>query len=332
MGVLIEYVKIMEVSEVKKYLKDALGIDVKITQVKTHGLNALPLYLTNEYDIHKIELYQHNFLLVLVKNDFTAENLRKHLEILGNAFDTVPIAVTGQIEAYKRSRLIEKKIPFIIPGRQMYLPDLLIDIKEYFNVPRGRTEVMRPAMQLMLLYHIQVQSLEGISLKVIAKRLGYDAATVTRAAAYFQSTGLCRTEGTKEKQLKFEKSKRELWEMAEPWMSTPVSKTRFYTGNILNLNLKKANSNALAHYTDINDEPVDYFAMPRGYGKFLDGSVNKTADQREGNFCLEEWKYDPVLLTTTDFVDPLSLYLCFRESRNERIEIARDKLIGQVQW
>jgi len=322
----------MEVSEVRKYLKDALGIDVEITKVKPYELNALPLYLTNEYDMHRIELYHRHFLLVAVKNEFSAEKLRIHLEILGNTFDTISIAVTGQIESYKRLRLIEKKIPFIIPGRQMYLPDLLIDIKEYFNVPRGRKEVMRPAMQLMLLYHLQVKSLESISLKEIARNLGYDAATVTRAAAYFKSTGLCRIEGTKEKQLKFEKNKHELWEVAEPRMSAPISKCRFYAGYPVNENLKKSNSNALAFYTEINNEPVNYYAIPRGYGKHLEGSVLETTDQREGNLCIEEWKYDPALLTTTDFVDPLSLYLCFRESKDERIQIALERLIEQVQW
>lgn len=321
-----------EMDEVKKYLKDALGVDAEITPLKADKLKTLPAYITSEYNIQLIKLYHHNFLIIQVKNDFTTERLRKHLETIRIAFNTNTIAVIGQIEAYKRLRLIEKKIPFIIPGKQMYLPDLLIDIKEYFNIPRELPVSMRPATQLIILYHLQVESLEGTNLKGIADKLRYDAATITRAAFYLHNAGLCKIEGTKEKYLKFEKTKRELWAIAEPEMSTPVNKTQFYTGYTSDQNLKKTNINALAHYTDLNDEQVEFFAMRPGYGGFIGGVNLKPVDQMEGNVCIEEWKYDPALLTRTEFIDPLSLYLCFRENKNERIEMALEKLIEQIQW
>ena len=319
-------------NEVKKYLKDALGVDAEITTITAARLRTLPVYITSEYNIQLIKLYHHNFLLVLVKNDFTTERLRKHLDTIRVAFNTNTIAVIGQIEAYKRLRLIEKKIPFIIPGKQMYLPDLLIDLKEYISIPRELPLAMRPATQLLILYHLQVENLEGINLKGIAEKLCYDAATITRAAFYLQNAGLCRVEGTKEKYLKFEKAKRELWDTAEPEMTTPINRTEFYSGYTLDQNLKKTNINALAYYSDLNDEQVEFFAMRPGYGRFIGGVNLKPVDQMEGNVCIEEWKYDPALLTKTEYIDPLSLYLCFRENKNERIEMALEKLLEQIQW
>lgn len=122
----------------------------------------MPLYIASEYEIQLVKLYGHDFLLVDVKSDFTTGRLKKYLDTIGAKLDTKGIAVIAQLEAYKRIRLIEKRIPFIIPGKQMYLPDLLIDLKEFGNKPKGLPATMRPATQFLLLYHLQVGPLDGI--------------------------------------------------------------------------------------------------------------------------------------------------------------------------
>jgi hypothetical protein len=271
---------------------------------------------------------------LIVKDDFTPEILRTHLIKVQNTLNAIAVAVIPPVDAYKRLRLIEKGVQFIIPGKQMYMPDLLISLKEYGNnrVEDQQPANMQPAAQLILLYHLQVEPLEGLNLGMIAEKLGYNPMTITRAAFYFHNTGLCKIEGTKEKFLKFNKTKRELWDFAEPKMTNPVKKTQFYTGFTNDQNLKKTNINALAHYTDLNDEQVEYLAMRPDYERLIGGANLEPIDPMEGNICIEEWKYNPLLLTKTEYVDPLSLYLCFRENKNERIEMALEKLIKQFPW
>jgi hypothetical protein len=319
-------------NELKEYLKSALGVETKIQPLNTDKLKKLPLYIASEYTIQLIELYHRDFLLVDVKNDFTTDTLKKHLETIRAAFDTNTIAVLTQLEAYKRIRLIEKKIPFIIPGKQMYLPDLLIDLKEFGNKPKELPVAMRPATQFLLLYHLQVEPLEGINLKGIAEKLGYDAATITRVAYYLHNIGLCTLEGMKDKSLHFNKDRRELWIEAEPLMNNPVKKMQYYSGWVADQNLCRANNNALAHYSDLNDDIIEYYAVRPGYTQLMGGvNLKKTAPQ-EGNICIEEWKYNPCLLTKTEFVDPLSIYLCFRNKPDERIEMALEQIIEQFEW
>ena len=43
------------------------------------------------------------------------------------------VYVTGALASYERKRLIEQKVPFMVPGNQLYLPDLGIDLREYFR-------------------------------------------------------------------------------------------------------------------------------------------------------------------------------------------------------
>jgi hypothetical protein len=320
--------------EVKKYINEVLGISVNYKKVTNENLQNLPFFLAKGYDFGEIVLFNQRIILLNVKDNFTTEGLRTHINNVQKILNAIVVAVIPPVDAYKRLRLIEKRVPFIIPGKQMYMPDLLISLKEYGNtrVDNQQPETMQPAAQLILLYHLQVGTLEGLNMGMIADKLRYNPMTVTRAASYFHNADLCRIEGTKEKFLKFNENKRELWKMAEPKMTNPISKTRFYTGYTLNKSLKKTNMNALAHYTELNDEPIDYLAMRPGFGKIIGGVNLKPIDPMEGNICIEEWKYDPEILTNTEYVDPLSLYLCFRENKNERIEMAIEEMIEKLPW
>jgi len=319
-------------NELKKYFKSTLGIEPKIGILKAEKLKALPLFITNGYTIYSIELFERDFLLIDVKYDFTTNRLKKHLDIIRKTFNKNIIAVIPQLEAYIRARLIEQKIPFIIPGRQMYLPDLLIDLKEFGNKPKNIPKTLQPAAQLLLLYHLQVETLEGINLKGIAKKLNYNAGTITRAVHYLQNIGLCTLEGTKDKLLHFNKANKELWAKAEPLMQNPIKKSIYYNGVIEDNNIFKANNNALAHYTNLNDDIIEYYAVKPNYIKLIEGDKLKETAIHEGNICIEEWKYDPNILTNDDFVDPLSLYLCFRNETDERIEMALEQIIEQLAW
>ncbi|MBN2435999.1 MAG: hypothetical protein JXK07_12110 [Spirochaetes bacterium] len=321
-------------NEVTNYINKVLGIRVDYNKVAPKKLKNLPLFIVKSYDFGEIKLFNQSVILLFVKGEFTTEMLRTHLNIIRSALNAIIVPVLPTVDSYKRLRLIDKKIPFIIPEKQMFLPDLLISLKEYGNTKSDYKQPgkMQPAAQLILLYHMQVDSLEGLNFGKIADKLGYNPMTITRAAYYFQNMGLCNIEGKKEKFLKFNKTKRELWDATEPEMINPIYKYQFYTGLSLKKSLKKTNINALAFYTDLNNDQTEYLAMRHGLWKFIEGVNLRPADPLEANICIEEWKYDPGILSKTEYVDPLSLYLCFRENKNDRIEMALEKLLKQIQW
>lgn len=323
----------LTMNELIQYLKDALGTDPEVKKLKVEKLNALPVYMINMYEFKLINLYRKDIMLVFVNNDYTTERLRKHLGIIRNTFNIITVAIIGNVEAYNRLRLIEKKVQFIIPGKQMYLPDLLIDLKEYGTKPMETPLVMQPAAQKLLLYHLQVETLENINFKEIAGRLGYSSAmTITRAAYYLHNTGLCAIKGTKDKFLHFNMNKKELWEKAEPHMFSPIKKKVYFSGWINEDDIYKANNSALAYYTNLNDDAIDYYATGPGRTiRFASPNLKKTG-LLEGNICIEEWKYSPYKLTKTEYVDPLSLYLCFRNNPDERVELALEQIINNMKW
>ncbi|MDT8402481.1 MAG: hypothetical protein RQ743_12365 [Bacteroidales bacterium] len=318
--------------DLKMYIKDTLGVDVDIKAIHPDKRKALPLYIKSEYNIFRVKLFRQDLIFAEVKGGFTTEKLRKNIETINKIFNTNTVAIIRQLEAYTRKRLVEKKIPFIIPGKQMYMPDLLIDLKEFGVRPKVQPKAMTPATQLLVLYHLQKEPLEEMNFKSLAEKFNYDQATITRSAYYLHNMEICTLKGTKEKSLHFNLDKRELWDKVEPLMSSPVKRTQYFSGWIGEMDLYRTNNNALAHYTDVNDDVVDFYAVRPGYFKFIGGVNLRKAAFLEGNICIEEWKYDPFYLAESEFVDPLSVYLCFRNKPDERIEMALEQIIGNIKW
>lgn len=316
----------------KSYFENALGVVLEIKPLEDERIKGLPYFVVSNYQLFTTELYGRELLLVEVKENIPADQLRKHLDIIQTAVQLKAIAVLNPIEAYNRLRLIEKKVPFVIPNKQMYMPDLLIDLKEYNIQPTQKQETMQPAAQLLVLFHLQIESLEGLNLKTIAEKLDYNATTITRALKYLLFNQLCELQGTKDKFLHFNFTKKELWSKAEPLLFNPIKKTTYYAGILIDNDLRKTNINALSNYSDLNPTTIAFYAAKPSYIQLLQNDNPNKIGQMEGDICIEEWKYDPTKLTNTEYVDPLSLYLCFRGNKDERVENALEYLIEKVVW
>lgn len=82
----------------------------------------------------------------------------------------------------------------------------------------------------------------------------------------------------------------------------------------------------------MNPTAIESYASKPGYIQLLKVQNTDKIGQKEGEIRIEEWKYDPKKLSHTEFIDRLSLYLCFRDNKNERIENALEQLIDNVEW
>jgi hypothetical protein len=99
------------------------------------------------------------------------------------------------------------------------------------------------------------------------------------------------------------------------------------------MHLLKANESALPEYSDMNPSQQKYYAIEKG--KFYDLQKNgqlKNPNEYEGKYALEVWKYNPeplahILNNNMNVVDPLSLYLSLKDSRDERVEMALEQII-----
>lgn len=306
------------------YMKEVFGLDLHITEMPKIRVNALPFYLVNTYHFWEGNLVDRIIVFAnkIAAEHFTPDQYKKQLELLERHFKNPVVFILPDLEAFIRNRLIQKRINFIVANKQVFIPGLFIDIKEY-ALKAQKKDYLTPVAQCLILYHLQKEPLNHFTYKQLANVLQYPYLTITRAVENIQALNLCTIEGTKEKTICFETGKAELWDKALAFMKSPVVKTVFTDDEIGEEFIFLSNINALAFYTDLNDEKQMYLAVHQDTFRKLnkEGKI-KNLNDYEGKYCIEIWKYTPAILAHNQYADPLSVYLEFKDNRDERIEMA----------
>ncbi len=116
-------------------------------------------------------------------------------------------------------------------------------------------------------------------------------------------------------------------------MKTPVKKRLYVNEPLASKFVFKTNINALAFYSNLNDDNQNYYAIH--HTDFLNLKKKekiKTFSEYFDEYVVEVWRYKPGILTNNNFVDPLSLYLSFEDTQDERIEMALEQIIEKFIW
>ena len=332
-------------SHLSDYISKVFGESVQEEAVPEFYYANLPLFIRETYNLKSAALFNRSMVIMEPKdlNVLVIGNLLKHLAIVQNTSDNLVVLLLSGISAIQRRRLIEKRINFIVPGFQLFLPSLLLDMKEEFNrsaFNRHRNTLL-PSAQFLLIYHLffstNKDSLAEYSLKLVADRTGYTPMAITKAAKDLEQFDLIDILGTKEKFISFKLDKKELWDQAENMglLRSPVMKRVFVDQIPDGLNLCYSYFSAIGEYSDLNPGNQDYIAVDKKIYHELEKSqsfVNPNND--EGRYCIEVWSYNPIRLTNpaAKCVDPLSLYLSLKDSGDERIEMACEQIIDRYQW
>jgi hypothetical protein len=315
-----------------KYLHDTLGFVARIEKLPDIQLKGLPLYLKHSNLYYILELDGHKLILAFTKDKVsqTALQFKKQAQIVSKSLGMKVVFGMDAQSPLLRKRLIQEKVNFIMPGSRLYLPELLMDIKEVVAKVPAFTELLSPSAQLLLLYHLQVDSLEPFSFKEIAQKLAYAPKTITKIAAELKGKDLCKVTGTKEKRFSFEINRKQLWKIVEPQMQSPIYKT-FYSNRKKDLYFYRAGASALFHYFPIYSPEKTVYAIFRP--EFDAIEKNKYwdfLDEVEGDIQIEVWKYNPALLSSNGYIDLLSLYLCYRDGDDERIKVEIREMIQKT--
>jgi len=312
----------------KDYLVEVLDLQVKI-QPWTKG-NTLPFFLRDTYDFYETSLFKMSSLLVLAKEDVgpTPAKLKKHFMQIQKKTNRLCIFVQEGTTSYNRKRLIEHRIPFIIPGNQMYLPELGIDLREHFRAVKSSKKLLSPATQALLIYVLLDQEGVAITPSKLSSVLGYTVMTMSRAFDELESAGIGEVirEG-KERLLVFKESKKEIWENAKLLMRDPVKKRVWVKGKKPKL---FSGLSALAEGTMLAPPSTPVFAVSLNEWKKME--VIKLPNREDAAFEVEIWHYDPSLFADRGIVDPFSLYLSLKGIEDERVEIALEEVMGKIEW
>jgi hypothetical protein len=318
---------------IQKFLQETVGLSANLEKLPDSQLKKLPMYLEYGYNYYLLTVEGHQLVLAYVDENLkTAGQLKKQSHAMSNLLNLPVAFVMDNQSSQLKRRLIQEKIGFIVPESQVYLPQFLISLTENARPVHSFPELLSPSAQLLLLYHLQKEYLEPFSLKEIAQKLDYTPKTITKIAAELKSKNLCQIIGTKEKRLVFIVDRKQLWTMAEPQMQQPISKV-FFADSKDKVKFCQSGDAALAHYTFLAETGKEAYAIYKPeFEELKEKKYWEYIDELEGDVRIEVWKYNPRILSINGYIDPLSLYLCYREDTNERVAAEINELIHNRKW
>lgn len=334
------YVKMgrVEHQNIQRYLQEVLatgGVRIRPWE----DAQRLPFYLHDAYGFAEVVLFDRLCVLVIADRPVDIDaNIRRHLEVVAKhaTQEVLPVYVTMALASYERRRLIVQRVPFIVPGNQMFLPPLGVDLREYFRERLDNTSnALSPATQALLFTALLRPWENEVHPERLNERLGYTPMTVSRAARELQAAGLAKifTVG-REKWLRFDGGPGDIWQRAKTWLRSPVRRSVWTAhANDLIEDAPLTGLSALAAQSALVDPAHPEHAISSERWKRAQRKDLMVLRAPEpGAILWQIWRYDPIHLADQGLVDPLSLIVSLRDDTDERVQQAITQMEARLPW
>lgn len=318
------------------YVRELLGVGLKLKGRADQP--GFPRFLTDQYAFVEGKVLDTRLLFMAQPpgKGGTPANVARLWREADQRADQPVVYLAETISAFNRKRLINQRTPFLVPGNQLFLPGLAIDLRETFRATRATqpSEHLTPAAQKVVLAALLGQPVERVSASVLARRFKYSPMTMSRAFDDLERAGLAEVhEAGKERRLALVAHGQPLWRMALPKLRSPVRKSRRLRRLTTKLVGVTAGESALAEYTSLAEPPTPTVALAASAWPRLQSRFGAPADEwDEAAVIVETWSYDPETLVQGQLADRLSLYLSLRGHDDERVARALETLLEEMRW
>jgi DNA-binding transcriptional ArsR family regulator len=318
------------------YVRELLGVGLKLQE--RADLPGFPRFLTDQFAFIEGQLLDERLLFMAqhAGKRATPANIARLWREADQRADKPVVYLAETISPFNRKRLLQQRTPFLIPGNQLFLPGLALDLREAFRAPREARadDHLSPAAQKVVLAALLGQPVEDVSASVLARRFEYSPMTMSRAFDDLQQAGLAETEEAgNERRLQLAARGERLWRLALPALRSPVRKVRRLKRLSTKLPGLLAGESALAELTALAEPRTPIVAVPASAWPRFEALFGPPADEwDESSVVVETWSYDPEPLSEGRIVDRLSLYLSLRGHEDERVNLALESLLEEMRW
>jgi hypothetical protein len=261
------------------------------------------------------------------------KELCRHADIVHDATARPSVLIFDALPAYVRLRLARKRQLFVVAGRQVFMPDMMLVTQTRKAVARVAPKLLSAQAQLLVLSHVLHREPDHVTGQELARRFGGTTMTWSRALSELVALEVGEeTRVHKSRHFRFVLPRRPLWEKLQGHLRTPVLKKMHVKGLPSALPSVWAGYSALSMLTDIAEPDVAECAVAANAFRAHRTAIEQIPWPEQDSVLLQVWRYDPGILAQKGTVDRLSLYLSLREDQDERTEKARDQLLEGVQW
>ena len=302
------------------------GQRIELKELSIQDKKGLWLELIANFNMMQFEFNGQFMLLLVAKGemDYTNVQRRKISERIESVKHIPAVFYFDNLLTYERDRLVEQGVYFIVADKFAFVPTLIIN---RLSTKSEIKELFYPSTQYILLYHLQIESLDGLSLKELEDKVPYKYKTIAKSIKQLEALGLVSLEGSRNKKLVFELSGKELWDKASTNLIDPI-KSIEYTSDVFPEG-DIGGISALSHYSMLVPEDVPTRVLTAEWVREHKYSIPEL-HSFEDTQRIEIWKYPPS--GTSGYVDKLSLFLTLKDDNDPRVEKEIAIMMNKIKW
>ena len=309
-----------------EYLNKVLGVKVIYKDVE---FKHLPNFIATRYRLQMVSMYEQEMIFLYPKTEpEQIDVLKKHIARIQKNENLPVVLVLKELSFRQREYLIREKIPFVVDGKQIYLPFMAVYLQERCSAEKIPRKEILPSAQMLLLHFIYGGAQE-LSTSQAAKDLELTPTSISRASRQLEEMGLLhiRKVGV-QRIMQYEDSPKTLFQKAGDKLLNPIKRTVYIPKKYVGTDLLESGYSALAEYSMLNEPNVRCYAAER-ISQWKDFTTNSLQNSKV-QVAVEMWRYNPRKLSTRNTVDELSLALTLREDADERVEEAVEEMLNKL--
>ena len=170
-----------------EYLDKVLGVKVIYEDVE---FKHLPNFIATRYRLQMVSMNEQKMIFLYPKTELEQiEVLKKHIARIQKNENLPVVLVLKELSFRQKEYLIREKIPFIVDGKQIYLPFMAVYLQERCSAEKKTREEILPSAQMLLLHFIYGGAQE-LSTSQAAKDLELTPTSISRASKQLEEMGL----------------------------------------------------------------------------------------------------------------------------------------------
>ena len=135
-----------------EYLNKVLGIKVSY---EDREYKHLPNFIVTRYHLQMVSMNGRKVVFLYPKTELEhIEVLKKHIARIRENENLPVVLVLKELSYRQKEYLIREKIPFIVEGKQIYLPFMAVYFQERCNAEKSTRKEMLPSAQMLLQHFI----------------------------------------------------------------------------------------------------------------------------------------------------------------------------------
>lgn len=119
------------INNVAAYIGSVINENIVTRPVSKSVQDILPISIVNSFRLYQAQMLGKDVILAYIEdgNMTTPVLAKRQLDIIQRKTGMITVLVPEYLFSYNIGRLVAQKVNFVIPNKQVFIPSLLLDLK-----------------------------------------------------------------------------------------------------------------------------------------------------------------------------------------------------------